>query len=208
MPPVDHLSSRGILNLLLDRAFPGIPAGLPPGRTVIGLFTNFCRLTDKALREYDASRAELLLYLSPQDGLLRISPYLRAIDHMENCISATHRAALNAGAAGQQDRAGQRLTPRQSNGWLTHGTPSSTPRRSCWGCRSLRRVRRSARPTPYSLRPANTCVVIGADVLTYKELVSAMAKCRKTIEVTAGWQPGRPGRPSRTPGCGPTLRIL
>ena len=58
MPSVDHLSNKGTLNLPLDRAFSGVPAGLPPDRTMIGLFTNFCRLTDKALREYDAARAD------------------------------------------------------------------------------------------------------------------------------------------------------
>ena len=93
MPAVDHLSNKGTLNVLLDRTFSGLPAGLPPDRTMVGLFMNFSRLTDKALREYDAARAELLLYVSPPDGL-RTSPYLRAIDHMENCVSATCRAVL------------------------------------------------------------------------------------------------------------------
>ena len=81
---------------------------------MVGLFMNFSRLTDKALREYDAARAELLLYVSPHDGL-RASPYLRAIDHMENCISATHRAVLNARAlqANRIGRAGPPLTQLQ-----------------------------------------------------------------------------------------------
>ena len=34
MPLVDHLSNKGTLNLALDRAFSGIPAGLPPDRTL------------------------------------------------------------------------------------------------------------------------------------------------------------------------------
>ena len=82
---------------------------------MFGLFMNFSRLTDKALREYDAARAELLLYVSPHDGILRTSPYLRAIDHMENCVSAAHRAVLNARAlqANKIGRAAPRLTPRQ-----------------------------------------------------------------------------------------------
>ena len=46
---------------------------------------------------------------------------------------------------------------------------------------------------PYSLRLANTCLVIGADVLTYKELVSAMTKCHKTIEVIRGVSTSNPG---------------
>ena len=78
MPAVDHLSNNGALNVLLDRV-------------------NFARLTSKALREYNAARAELLRYVEPHDGL-RMSIYLRALDHLENCVSATHRAVLNARA--------------------------------------------------------------------------------------------------------------
>jgi hypothetical protein len=37
--------------VLLDRSFSSLPAGLPPDRTMFGLFMNFSRLTDKALRE-------------------------------------------------------------------------------------------------------------------------------------------------------------
>jgi hypothetical protein len=83
MPSVDHLSNNSSLNVLLDRALSVQLAGVPRDRTLIGLFTNFARLTDKALREYDAARAELLSYLEPHEGL-RTSLYLRAIDHMEN----------------------------------------------------------------------------------------------------------------------------
>jgi hypothetical protein len=97
IPAVDHLSNQGTLNVLLDRTLSGLPPGLPPDRTMVGLFMNFSRLTDKALREYDAARAELLRLVSPHVGL-GTSSYLRAIDHMENCVSATHRAVLNAQA--------------------------------------------------------------------------------------------------------------
>jgi hypothetical protein len=148
MPPVDHLSNKGTLNFLLDRAFSGVPAGLPPDRTMIGLFMNFSRLTDKALREYDAARAELLFYVSPHDGPLRITPYLRAIDHMENCVSAAHRAVLNAQAlqANKVGRAGPRLTPGRRIGWPSCVTPSSIPTRSCWASSTVRALR-STRPT-------------------------------------------------------------
>jgi hypothetical protein len=96
IPPVDHLSNKGTLNVLL-RALSGLPPGLLPDRTMVGLFMNFSRLTDKALREYDAARAELLLFVFPHVGL-QTSFYLRAIDHMENCVSAMHRAVQNARA--------------------------------------------------------------------------------------------------------------
>jgi hypothetical protein len=36
-------------------------------------------------------------------------------------------------------------------------------------------------------------LVIGKNVLTYRELVSAMAKCHKTIEVIRGVPTGTPG---------------
>ena len=79
---------------------------------MFGLFMNFSRLTDKALREYAAARAELLDYVSPHDGELRISPYLRAIDHMANCVGAAARAVLNAKALRDHKigRSGPRLT--------------------------------------------------------------------------------------------------
>jgi hypothetical protein len=189
MPSVGHLSNKGTINVLLDRAI----SGLPPDRTVAGLFMNFSRLTDKALREYDAARAELLLYVSPHDGL-RTSPYLRAIDHMENCVSATHRAVLNARAlqANKIGRAGPRLTPRQEQrvAYLRNAIEHSDEKLQG---KQFGKSRPFGKPDPYSLRLANTSMVIGTNVLTYKELVSAMTKCHKTIEVIRGGPTGTPG---------------
>jgi hypothetical protein len=194
MPTVDLLSNKGTHNLLLDRAVSGIPAGLPPDRTMIGLFTNFSRLTDKALREYDAARAELLLYLSPGDGPLRTSFYLRAIDHMENCVSATHRAVLNARAlrAGKIGRGGPRVTPRQEQqlAFLRNAVEHSDEK--------LIGKQHGKSPAfdkadPFSLRLANTRMVIGVNDLSYEDLVSAMTKCHKTIEVIRGVPTGAPG---------------
>lgn len=194
IPSVDHLSNKGVLNILLDRSFSSLPAGLPPDRTMFGLFMNFSRLTDKALREYDAARAELLLYVSPHDGMLRITPYLRAIDHMENCVSAAHRAVLNAQAlrANKIGRSGPRLTPRQEQrlAFLRHAIEHSDEK--------LLGKQHGKSPAfdkadPYSLRLANTSMVIGKNVLTYKELVSIMIKCHKTIEVIRRAPTGTPG---------------
>jgi hypothetical protein len=114
MPSVDHMSNRGSLNVVLDRTFSGLPAGLPNSRVLVGLFTNFVRLTDKALREYDAARTELFSYLRPS-ARLRTGHYLRALDHMENCVSATHRAVLNSRAL-RENKVGRSrplLTDRQ-----------------------------------------------------------------------------------------------
>jgi hypothetical protein len=194
MPSVDHLSNKGTLNFLLDRVFSGIPAGLPTDRAMVGLFMNFSRLTDKALREYDAARAELLLYVTLQDDLLRITPYLRAIDHMENCVSAAHRAVLNARAlrAGMIGRAAPALTARQEQrlAYLRNAIEHSDEKllgKQHGNSLAFDKL------DPYSLRLANTSMVIGKNVLTYKELVSAMTKCHRSIEVIRGVPTGTPG---------------
>ena len=61
MPAVDHLSNKSTLNLVLDRTISGLSTGLPAQAMDVGLFMNFCRLTDKSLREYDAARARIAL---------------------------------------------------------------------------------------------------------------------------------------------------
>jgi hypothetical protein len=38
MPSVDHMSNRGSLNVLLDRTFSGLPAGLPSSRALASVF--------------------------------------------------------------------------------------------------------------------------------------------------------------------------
>jgi hypothetical protein len=196
LPSVDDLSNKGTLNVLLDRTLTGLPAGLPPDRTLVGLFMNFSRLTDKALREYDAARAELLLYVSLHEGL-RTSPYLRAMDHMENCVSATHRAVLNAGALRENHvgRGAPTLTQRQDQrlAYLRNAVEHSDEK--LLGKQTFKRSPPFGRLDPYSLRLANTSMVIGENVLTYKELVSAMTKCHTAIEVIRGAPTGQP-RPS------------
>jgi hypothetical protein len=160
---------------------------------MVGLFMNFSRLTDKALREYDAARAELLLFVSPRVGL-GTSSYLRAIDHMENCVSAIHRAVLNAQAlqANKIGRAGPRLTQRQEQrlAYLRNAIEHSDEKLLGKG---FKKSPPFDRADPYSLRLANTSMIIGNNVLTYKELVSAMTKCHKTIELVRGVATGTPG---------------
>ena len=46
-------------------------------------------------------------------------------------------------------------------------------------------------------------MVIGKNVLTYKELVTAMTKCHKTIKVIRGAATGTPGRTFPTPSFEP-----
>jgi len=46
---------------------------------------------------------------------------------------------------------------------------------------------------PFSLRLSNTSLVIGQNVLSYKDLVTALTKCHRTIEVIRGIATGTPG---------------
>jgi hypothetical protein len=176
MPSVDHMSNRGSLNVLLDRTFSGLPPGLPSSRVLVGLFTNFVRLTDKALREYDADRTELFSYLRSSADL-RTAHYVRAIDHIENCVSATHRAVLNSNALRKNNvgRSRPRLTDRQETRLkeVRHAIEHSDEK-------LLGKQYRNSPPfatgEPYSIRLANTSIVIGSWVLTYSNLVSEMTK--------------------------------
>jgi hypothetical protein len=167
-PSVDHLSNHGSLNVLLDRTLAGLPANLTAERSAVGLFTNFVRLVDKALREYDAARTELYNYVEPT-SVLRVSPYLRAIDHMENCVGATHRAALNARALREMKigRAARRLTERQEQrlGSVRHAIEHSDEK--ILGRRKIRTSPPFAAGEPYSLRLANHAMAIGSWDLSY-----------------------------------------
>jgi hypothetical protein len=194
MPTVDHLSNKSSLNVLLDRAVSGRLAGVPRDRTLIGLFTNFARLTDKALREYDAARAELLLFLGPSEGL-RTSPYLRAIDHMENCISAIYRAVLNAAALRENGvgRGAPRLTALQEERLRNVRNAVEHADEKLLGKQKYKNSPAFSKYEPYSLRLANTSLVIGSHYLNYRDLVTAMTKAHAAIERIRGVPTGAPG---------------
>jgi hypothetical protein len=193
MPSVDHMSNRGSLNVVLDRTLSGLPAGLPKSAMLVGLFTNFVRLTDKALREYDAARAEMLHYVQPSERL-HTGYYLRAIDHMENCVGATHRAVLNSQALRENKigRSGPRLTDRQEKRLrdVRHAIEHSDEK-------LLGKPHGKSPPfgsqEPYTIRLANSSIVIGGWFLTYWDLFWAMTKMYRTIEVIRGVSTGTPG---------------
>jgi hypothetical protein len=112
MPALDHLASSNMLNVMLDRTSVGLPPKLH-SYAMTGLFLNSCRLTDKALREYEAARAALLNYSSRHGNPDHL---LRAIGHLENCIDATYRAVLNGEALRNNTigRGAPRLTDKQA----------------------------------------------------------------------------------------------
>jgi hypothetical protein len=184
---------------------------------LVGLFTNFVRLTDKALREYDAARTELFSYLGPS-ARWRTDHYLRALDHMENCVSATHRAVLNSRALRENNvgRSRPRLTDRQET--RLRGVRNAIEHADE---KLLGKQRVNSPPfaagEPYSIRLANTSMVIGGWILTYRDLVSAMTKMHRIIEVIRGVPTGTPGPsfpnvklrteiPAATETSGQTLR--
>jgi hypothetical protein len=188
MPPVDRLISMNALNVILDMAMPEQSSGNVPsgGYALTGLFINFCRLTDKALREYESARRALSEYVSG-NGLDPV-PYLTAIDHMENCIDAAHRAVLNAdalrslrvGRASLAVTEAQRARLKRVRDAIEHSDD-----------RLLNRSRSALRPAfqqgqPFSLDMDNTRVVIGSHVLTYNQLVSVLTKCYRMIEQIRG----------------------
>jgi hypothetical protein len=92
MPDLSELFDKNILNLTLDRALGGDPG--PTSRPDFEIWTNLVRLSDKSIREYCFAR-EALFQMRPHQGVL--SPFYRGIDHLENCVTATHRAVLHGG---------------------------------------------------------------------------------------------------------------
>jgi hypothetical protein len=204
MPALDHLASINTLNLILDRMLVGLPAKLQRSVEVTNLFVNFCRLTDKALRDYEAARADLLNYASRRGTLV---DYLRAIDHLENCVDAAHRAVLNADAL-RANRVGTgpgRITDTQKDRVraVRHAVEHSDER-------ILRRSQSPHRPPfqpgqPFSLFPENTRVTIGQHVLTYRQLTAVITKCHNMIESIRGVPTGMPSTPA--PGASGSVYV-
>jgi hypothetical protein len=194
MPPVDDMYNRNSLNANLDRLHGNNPR-VPTSKTLVGLWMNFVRLTDKALLEYDAARAELINYLyPPDDGTHRLSPYLRAVDRLENCISATHRAVLDAKAlqASGVGRSGPKLTePQERRLREIRNTIEHTDERLI-GPKGNRKAIVFQPGEPFTLRLANRAMVLGIHRLTYMELAGDIAKMYRTVEAIRG--------PSVTPG--------
>jgi hypothetical protein len=195
LPSVDHLSNNGSLNVVLDRTLGGGPTGFPQHRSALGLLSNFVRLVDKSLREYDAARAELALYVEPHAGTLRTSPYIRAVDHMENCVGAAHRSVLNAKALRELGlgRGAPRLTELQEArlGHVRNAIEHSDEK--LLGKQRFKKSPAFSSDQPYSLRLANSAMVIGGLVLTYKDLASAMTKMYQAVEKIRGVATGTPG---------------
>ena len=194
MPPIDQLSNNSTLNVVLDGLLGGIPVELTAEPMMPGLFINLCRLTDKALREYDASRASLLDFVAPNPGS-HMGPYLRATDHMENCVSATHRAVLNLRALCEHGVGRKALPPTKRQEQQARDVRNAIEHsdEKLLGKQRFKHSPPFDRPDPYSLRLSNGHMVIGKWSLSYKTLVVVMTKCHGAIEVIRRTPTGSPG---------------
>jgi hypothetical protein len=196
MPSVEHLWNKSTLNFLLDRQFGDPPKRLQSDRPSTGIVMNLCRLSDKALREYDAARAEVITYLEPNTAPgVRISPYLRAIDHLENCVSATHRATLNISALRERRRSGgaPSITKLQETAIKNVRDAIEHSDEKLVGKQKYRESPPFDPIDPFSLRLSDRGMVIGKYELTYKTLVVVLTKCHRTIESIRRSATGIPG---------------
>ena len=197
MPALDHLVAN-MRVVVLERSLAGPPTQLRGNHVATAVFVNFCRLTDKALLEYEAARADFDSYVSGAGSPL---PYLRGIDHMENCIDATYRAVRHAealrllkiGRGAPAPTKEQRDGLKQVRDAIQHSED-----------RLLKNSNGPRRPhinpgQAFALFPTNTRVVIGEHALGYRQLASVITKCHRMIERIRG-------APTVMPTTDPTAR--
>jgi hypothetical protein len=179
MPPLDHLAATASVDLFFERTITGLPAKLRNDPTAGALFVNLCRLTDKALREYEAARGLLGEYRNA--GAQRVVNPLLVIDHMENCIEATYRAVQNA----------KRLC---ANGIRIESLAPTATQEDDLRLLRNRLIHMDERLIDKRLRPGQHFglmltekrVEINERTLTYRQLAFVIAKCHKTIEKIRG----------------------
>ena len=153
---------------------------------------NLVRLTDKALREYEQAREMLLAFTRDQN---RISNYFRAIDHLENCVSATHRASLQAEVVRPRLGRSLALTGHQKDRLveirdvIEHMDDRLTGKLPAWKKNAL--VIGPGEPT--MLMPLDRRVQIGSYKLTYRDLASCISKLYRLVMEIREVPISRPG---------------
>lgn len=96
LPALDHddeIFGKGILNIVV-RAMVGQLPAQGDRKGYRGLL-NLVRLTDKAINEYLAA-CEACAEFEAHKNEGRVSPFFRAIDHIESCINSVYRATRHA----------------------------------------------------------------------------------------------------------------
>jgi hypothetical protein len=181
-----------------------VPEDLKADRRFLWTYVHLTRVTDKAVREYNAARdvireSESIVFSGPVVGpgeVANKSHYVMLYtDHLESCVDATHRAVS----------AGKLLRDKGI------GMSASIPDRHAAG--RLARIRNAMQHTvnrligedlrpgqhafgpddPYGINPLKHGLTIGAEPsLTYLELVGLMETCYRAAEVIGG-RVGSPG---------------
>jgi hypothetical protein len=178
MPDLSDLYKDNMLNLMLDRLVGGDsgPQQHPEGP----MWTNLVRLSDKALHEYEKARSELDQWIAQRQHSV-FSPYFRGVDHLENAVTATHRAVLH----------GRELRKRG----LGKRSPQPTVRQE----NLLKLVRNHIEHTDDKLLkgqigqgqaifllPDEKSLHIGTTSLTYRDLASCIRKIYHQVEAIRG----------------------
>ncbi len=87
MPDLSHLYSKNILPLILNIT---LRAQVGTTHPSLAYTAAYVRLVDKAVREYEFARRSLEEFVATSSE--HLSPYLRAADHLENCLNSARRA--------------------------------------------------------------------------------------------------------------------
>src|SRR5205823_789521 len=140
-----------------------------------GWWLSLVRLTDEPIREYESANREVEVFRAGPSNLF--SPFFRAVDDLEHCVAATHRAGLHARQLIAKGHARHALMP-------THGQLDR-----------LRWVRNHIEHTddkllngqinqnePFTIQPLEHRLEIGKVRVSYRDLASVITKCHHTIE--------------------------
>jgi hypothetical protein len=171
------LDAPAMLNVILGIALGAGSAGPvgPPGH---GLWMNLVRLTDQAIREHAIASGELANWEAQGQDF---GAFLRAVDALEQCIVASHRAMLMANALIDRrlGRGAQRPPPvwqehvRLMRHAIEHTDDRLTGRRPP--------VILPGQPT--MLSPTSRYIQLGPQRLAYRELTGCIRSCHRIIEI-------------------------
>jgi hypothetical protein len=174
VPDLSHLYDKNVLNVSLDRLTGNFRG--PTAYPYFGIWMNLVRLTDNALRNYEAARGRLKEYREhAYEG--RVGPFYLAIDHFEVVVSATHRAVLNAQ---RLDAAMHRKLSRPTN----RQAELLRLARNHIEHMDEKLVKRSVKQGElHVLVPLTSRIQIGGIQVPYRDLASCIRKMYRNIEL-------------------------
>ncbi len=178
MPDLSSLYSKNMLNLTLDRLVGTDPG--PKNHPHQATWVNLVRLADKSLREYEAARnAFAVLQKEIHQG--HISPLFLGIDHLENAITATHRAVLHSEVlrAAGWGRAVRTPTTRQK-------ALLKAMRHHVEHAEDKLHKGQIAQGQPFMITPKERRMSFGKTTLTYLDLARCITKVYRHIEAIRG----------------------